>query len=227
MATKRKPAGRAWRGNAAALAALLAFLCTLAFSAADYQKMESLAQERYGPEAADTVRAWRTTIDEASSKSEAQKLRDVNDFFNSRVRWVEDTAAWGERDYWATPLEVMGHAKGDCEDFAIAKYMSLLLAGIDISKLRITYVKTVYRGVNTAHMVLAYYQSPGADPAILDNIVQDIRPASQRKDLTPVFGFNSAGLWLAGAASPATTDPASRMSRWRGLLARAAAEGLG
>ena len=55
----------------------------------------------------------------------------------------------------------------------------------------------------------------------------DILPASQRKDLTPVYGFNSLGIWVGGARNPASREPESRLSRWRDLLRRAAEEGLG
>jgi hypothetical protein len=106
-----------------------------------------------------------------------------------------------------------------------------LLGGVDVNKLRITYVKAQIGGpesrINAAHMVLAYYDSPAADPKILDNLIGDVRPASRREDLTPVYGFNSKGLWVGGAAAPATTNPGAKLSRWRDLLQRAAAEGLG
>src|SRR5690606_32848384 len=121
--------------------------------------------------------------------------------------------------------------EGDCEDFSIAKYMTLLLAGVEVSKMRITYVKAQmgggYSNATEAHMVLAYYPTPSADPLILDNLISEVRPASRRPDLTPVFGFNSQGLWVGGAAAPATQDPGARLSRWRDLLQRMAADGLG
>jgi predicted transglutaminase-like cysteine proteinase len=125
----------------------------------------------------------------------------------------------------------MGRGMGDCEDFAIAKYLTLVLAGVDVDKLRITYVKarTMDSGdvTNAAHMVLAYYPSATEEPVILDNLITAIRPASQRPDLTPVYGFNSKGLWVGHATAPATTRPATKLSRWRNLLRRASAEGLG
>ncbi len=209
----------------------LALLAGLSIAVPDLDKMQNLALTRYGQQAHDTVGEWRTAIDQAQGMTDEQKIVLVNDFFNTRIRWMEDPQAWGQKDYWATPLEVMGHKKGDCEDFAIAKYATLLLAGMDINKLRITYVKAKiggpYSKVHAAHMVLAYYPTPGADPKILDNLVMQIQPASLRPDLTPVFGFNSNGLWVGGAAAPATKDPGAKLSRWRDLLARAAEEGLG
>ena len=48
-------------------------------------------------------------------------------------------------------------------------------------------------------MVLAYYPQPNTEPLILDNLVTSVRPASRRPDLTPVFSFNSEGLWKASA----------------------------
>ena len=49
------------------------------------------------------------------------------------------------------------------------------------------------------NMVLAYFPTPQADPLILDNLVPEIRPASRRQDLVPVYSFNVNGLWLAKA----------------------------
>jgi len=74
-------------------------------------------------------------------------------------------------------------------------------------------------------MVLAYYAQPGGEPLILDNLIGEVRPASRRPDLTPVFSFNSEGLWQ-GTAGAAAGDPTVRLSRWREVLAKARAEGF-
>ena len=76
-------------------------------------------------------------------------------------------------------------------------------------------------------MVLAYYPSPLAEPLILDNLMDVVRPASERADLKPVYGFNSRGLWVGGVARPQVRDPGAKLSRWRDLLQRMAADGLG
>ena len=220
-------------GLAARWLALLALFvaASLVIAKTDLDKMQSIALSRYGQDTANTVAEWRAMIDKIQPLTDQQKTVAVNDFFNGRIRWVQDPEAWGQQDYWATPLETMAKGMGDCEDFAIAKYATLLLAGVDINKLRITYVKArmggPYSKIHEAHMVLAYYPTPSGIPDILDNLITDIRPASQRSDLTPVYGFNSNGLWVGGAAAPATNDPGAKLSRWRDLLQRAAAEGLG
>lgn len=214
-----------------AAAIALALSCALVLGGVDLDRMEQLALSRYGPNTAETVVRWRSLISEISGLSETDKVERVNSFFNNLVRWRTDMEVWGQNDYWATPLETMARREGDCEDFSIAKYMTLLLAGVDVSKMRITYVKAqiggAYSNATEAHMVLAYYPTPSADPLILDNMVSEVRPASRRPDLTPVFGFNSEGLWVGGATAPATQDPGARLSRWRDLLQRMAADGLG
>lgn len=223
-------AARAQRLLALATACLM-LLGYLGPATADLNRMQRLALERYGPQTASTVAEWRALIDNVRNLSDSEKLEQVNRFFNNRVAWKSDSEIWRQQDYWATPLETLGRELGDCEDFSIAKYMTLMLAGVDIDRMRITYVKArmgaAGSGKYQAHMVLAYYDSPAADPSILDNMIDEIRPASRRPDLKPVFGFNSQGLWVRGAKTPATSDPGARLSRWRDLLQRMAADGLG
>lgn len=116
-------------------------------------------------------------------------LQLVNDEINSRVEWLSDKVHWGVDDYWATPAETIGSAGGDCEDYSIAKYYMLKELGVPLSRLRITYVRALsLKG--KAHMVLAYYPRPDADPLILDNLNPRVLPASQRPDLDPVYSFN-------------------------------------
>ncbi|WP_241521254.1 transglutaminase-like cysteine peptidase [Kineobactrum sediminis] len=218
-------------GKWAAIILGAVFACTLVPASIDLDRMEQLALSRYNASTAATVASWRQLIDEIEVLADEQKVARVNTFFNRLIRWRQDRDIWQQEDYWATPLETMARRQGDCEDFAVAKYMTLLLAGVDVDKMRITYVRAQVGGphsnISQAHMVLAYYSVSSADPLILDNIVSEIRPASRREDLKPVFGFNSKGLWVGAADSPATNDPGARLSRWRNLLQRMAADGLG
>lgn len=120
---------------------------------------------------------------------EEDALQAVNDAINGQVKWVGDKEHWGANDYWATPAESIATAGGDCEDFSIAKYYLLKELGVPLQRLRITYVRAS-RFKEPAHMVLAYYRSPDAEPLILDNIDPVVRSASQRTDLEPVYSFN-------------------------------------
>ena len=211
------------------LACSFAWLGVWGWSQVNLDKTQALALERYGPPAAEVIGAWRRMIEESRSLPEAQKLAVVNTFFNRRMVYEVDAVVWRQNDYWATPLEFMGRATGDCEDFSISKYMTLLMMGVPNEKLRMIYVRA--RATESvvvkseAHMVLGYYDSPNAEPLILDNLISSIRPASRRSDLTPVFSFNSQGLWVAGSSASAA-DPTARLSRWREVLERMKAEGL-
>lgn len=152
------------------------------------------AKKLYGNAAAERLNHWQNLLTYSKKLSEVQKLVEVNDFFN-RMEFVEDIAHWGEEDFWATPVEFLATGAGDCEDFSIAKYFTLREMGVPDAKLRITYVKAVE--LDQAHMVLSYFASLEEEPLILDNLVKEIRPASQRKDLIPVYNFNGDGLWLS------------------------------
>lgn len=208
---------------------LTAALLICAFAAADVERMLSVLK-RYGGSPA-IFRDWRQLIDDSRGLGTQDKLRRINEFFNRKIQFAEDIQIWGQPDYWATPLETLAKAKGDCEDFTIAKYFTLLEAGLPNEQLRLIYVKARIGGpasnVTQAHMVLAYYSAPDAEPMILDNLITDIRPASRRSDLQPVFSFNSQGIWSNPIASgvPGSTGT-GRLTRWQELLNRAKAEGF-
>jgi len=207
----------------------LVFGASLAFAGVELDRMLVLAGQRYGDSGASSVAAWRDLLNQTSSQSDTVKLRWVNDFFNRRIRFGEDSDIWGKRDHWATPLETLGRGAGDCEDFAIAKYVTLKLLGIPSEKLRMTYVKARIGGPQSnlvqAHMVLSYYPAPGDEPLVLDNLISDIRPASRRSDLTMVFGFNTEGLWVGGV-NPRAASASQRLSKWQSVLARMREEGI-
>jgi len=186
----------------------------LAFSDALLAWME----REYGPAARDRVVALQALVAKGSDLSESGKLRQVNAFFN-RVHYDSDSALWDQKDYWATPFEVLGVNSADCEDYAISKYFTLISMGVDEKKLRITYVKSLK--LDEAHMVLAYYPSAGAEPLILDNLSEAIEPAAKRDDLVPVYSFNGADLWLAvNRLEGKKVGEADRISRWQAYQAK-------
>lgn len=196
---------------------------TLAQSGLD--RLHLLALQRYGNPAAEIVGGWRHMLEESRALSDDEKLKAVNLFFNRHMRFNSDQAVWGVPDYWATPLESLDKRAGDCEDYAIAKYASLVAMGVPTARLRMVYVRARLNGQSLAHMVLAYYAEPGAEPLILDNLRPELLPASQRRDLTPVFSFNTEGLWQ-GVGQQTAGNPLVRLSIWRELVAKLKAEGF-
>lgn len=186
------------------------------------------AARRHGAQAVSGARALQSVLGALQGRAETDKLAAINDFFNRRIVFATDREVWAEEDYWASPLEMLGKGRGDCEDYVIGKYFSLLLADVPMAKLRLVYVQARVGGPDgeqVAHMVLAYYAAPGAEPLILDNLLGEIRTATHRPDLTPVFSFNSEGLWR-GVGAQGAGDPVARLSRWRDVLAKAHAEGF-
>ncbi len=224
-----------WRaGSPSVLLSLVVVLgaCSLlgtrSDAARDHDRLLEQASSRYGAAGEQAVRDWQRMLNASRGLSERDKLTQVNLFFNSRLRFRDDIEIWGESDYWATPLETMVRQAGDCEDFSIAKYVSLLELGVPAQRLRLIYVKAERglpgSGISQAHMVIGYFSTPTAEPLVLDNLVGDILPGSQRPDLTPVFSFNDAGLWAGGQL--ASADPTTRLSRWRTLLQRLHEDGF-
>lgn len=191
------------------------------------QRLRQSMQQQYGTSGLAVLEAWFELLERLRRQDIQTQLRDVNDFFNRRIRWVEDIYNWGQEDFWATPLETMGQGQGDCEDYSIAKYVSLKQLDVPGERLRMIYVRArIGRSqITQAHMVLGYYSTPSAEPLVLDNIAPSISPASQRTDLDPVFSFNSEGLW-AGGSSESRADPLARLSRWRSVVKRMQSQGF-
>ncbi|MCF7494364.1 transglutaminase-like cysteine peptidase [Vibrio sp. L5-1] len=173
----------------------------------------------YGERAGKRVATWRSNMTSYEGLSETEKLDSVNRFFN-QMYFVDDNILWGKNDYWATPLEFLGSNAGDCEDFTIAKYFSLLELGVPDKKLRLVYVKALE--LNQFHMVLAYYSTPSAEPLILDNLNPEIKRGSKRGDLRPIYSFNGKNLWLikSAAGSGKLAGKSSRLSLWNDLRSR-------
>ncbi len=189
----------------------------------DFKQVMQNAEKKYGKlniMTRDKITSWETLIEESGQLEERQKLEAVNGFFNRQYRFLDDQRNWKENDYWATPIEATVKGAADCEDYSISKYFTLRRLGIPSSKLRITYVKALK--YNQAHMVLTYYATPTSDPLVLDNLIPEIRPASQRRDLLPVYAFNAEGLYIPGKKS----GDSKKLSRWQDVLKKMREEGF-
>lgn len=218
------PRGR-WLAWAGAIALLWAVSGSGRAGLVDFSdKLLAYVEQRWGHEAPPRLKVWQRLVHDnqaatASGRADATGLKLVNGFFN-QVPYLSDMSNWGVEDYWATPIEMLGSFGGDCEDYCIGKYLSLKEIGVPIEKLRITYVRALRLG--ESHMVLAYYPTPDADPLILDNLNGEIRPASQRPDLEPVYGFNDDDLW--DTSGSVRKGGASNVRLWRELLEKLAKE---
>jgi predicted transglutaminase-like cysteine proteinase len=183
---------------------------------------------RWGQSAIPRLLAWKEFIHDEKPTAQGQwsplkepainALKNTNRFFN-RIPYQTDQAHWGVADYWATPIEMLASNAGDCEDYAAAKYFSLRDLGTPVGQLRMVYVRAIK--INEAHMVLAWYPTPEAEPMILDILTGDIKPASQRTDLEPVYSFNDDDIW---AGDTQKKGGASQIRFWKDLKEKMARE---
>jgi len=193
----------------------------------DFNTINARTQRLYGPASTAAQRNiddWELLLKKPAEGNIQATLNRVNQFFNSRIRFVDDITVWGQEDYWATPVEALRKGAGDCEDYALAKYFTLRQLGVPASQLRITYVKALQ--LNQAHMVVTWYSTPDAIPLVLDNLKPAILPATARSDLLPVYSFNGEGLWIPQASGSKRVGDSKRLSRWQDLLTRMRAEGF-
>jgi predicted transglutaminase-like cysteine proteinase len=222
---------------AGACALVLAALCAwLPQPAAALDPARLLAAAAaLGPRAEAGARELLALLQRIAVLDEVAKAREVNDFYNQRIRFDSDQAVWGQEEYWASPLQTLDKGRGDCDDYVIAKYFTLVAAGVPHARLRMAYVAITGPPAaperpgdkSVAHMVLAYYAQPGAEPLVLDNVVREMRRASERPDLSvPTYVFNAEGAWQPQAGQERRIGGASRLARWPNLAARAAAEGF-
>lgn len=175
-------------------------------------------EKEHGEYAKRRLLAWQALIREEKDDDISLTLEKVNVFFN-RMQFVDDIVHWKQNDYWATPVEFLSTGAGDCEDYSLAKYFTLKAMGVPEERLNLTYVMAVQ--LNQAHMVVTYHETPAEEPLVLDNLIGEIKPATTRKDLLPVYSFNGTGLWLAkvrGRGQKVGTS--DRLKRWRDLLRR-------
>jgi len=182
-------------------------------------------EARYGADALKRVTEMSQLINSLQDSSVEVQLKRVNDFFN-RVDFVSDQENWQQEDYWSRPLEFLGVNKGDCEDYVIAKFFTLLKLGISPDRLYFTYV--TYLKTNQAHMVLTYVKTPDAIPLVLDNINKEVLLASQRHDLRHIYSFNAQALYLNKQKALGQIVPSGlkKNKRWVTFLSQVSMEQL-
>jgi len=132
---------------------------------------------------------WEKFLDEIRRDDKWDQLAAVNRYMNTR-RYVSDSRNWGVKDYWATPGEFMARS-GDCEDFAIAKYLSLRQLGWSDDELRVAVVRDLSLNVN--HAVLIVYFN--GRTWLLDNQIRRVVETESVRHYRPVFSINEKYWW--------------------------------
>jgi predicted transglutaminase-like cysteine proteinase len=137
------------------------------------------------------LRNWRNAVKRMKTLSGYALLSAVNTNINQLIRYRNDERAWGKADHWATPVEALT-GFGDCEDFAILKYVTLSELGFGEDQLKIVVVKDQKRGIG--HAVLAVRSGTQID--ILDNLSPHPVKHTEIESYTPVYSVNREGRWL-------------------------------
>jgi predicted transglutaminase-like cysteine proteinase len=163
-------------------------------------------------------------IEAVKSKSGRARLEEANRAVNAAIRYVSDYAQFGEADRWSAPLATFATAKGDCEDYAIAKYVALREAGFPEGELLVVLVRD--RAVRQDHAVLAAHLDDRW--LILDNRRSELLADSDASSFTPLFAINHRGVQLfaapfakrpllAGEAEAAPAAASDDLGEWSGL----------
>jgi predicted transglutaminase-like cysteine proteinase len=135
------------------------------------------------------VLAWQSMLQAQLGRPAIDQLQAVNRFLNEWV-YKSDELNYGRRDYWATPLEFLRHS-GDCEDYAIIKYVSLRQLGYPADQLRLVVVRDTLRDL--AHAVLAVYLPD--DVYVLDNLTSAVLPQRRVTHYVPYYSINETTRW--------------------------------
>jgi predicted transglutaminase-like cysteine proteinase len=134
---------------------------------------------------------WQVFLRDIAANSEREQLELVNRYING-APYVSDARNWDRLDHWAIPSELFARG-GDCEDYVIAKYLSLRQLGVPAEKLRIVAVQDLRRGED--HAVLTV--ESGGKLMVLDNHYRRVRSWDDlRADYVPYYSLNEDGVWM-------------------------------
>jgi len=130
-------------------------------------QIKGQAKKRAGGKALKRLNKWEALINGHQNDSDFEKLKVVNDFFENQINVAADWGKTNGNDYWQSPIETLVRGKGDCDDFAMAHYVSLRLLGIPADQLRIGVAEHPELG---GHAVVLFYPPNERDPWVLDNL---------------------------------------------------------
>ena len=133
---------------------------------------------------------WKEFVDSLRGKDRMTQIKAIHRQMN-RKRYIIDPRNWGVKDYWATPVQ-FGRKNGDCEDYAISKFMALRRLGFPNDRMRIVVLQDL--NLNIAHAVLVVYYN--GQRLVLDNQIRRVVPASRIRHYKPYYSLNETTWWL-------------------------------
>jgi predicted transglutaminase-like cysteine proteinase len=174
--------------------------------------------------ASDAALKFLAIVDAGREREGRARLGEINRAINLSIRPVDDLVQYGQVDFWSSPLVTFYHGAGDCEDYAIAKYVALRMAGIAAEDLRIIVMVDTFR--HEGHAVTAARLD--GHWLILDNRRTAMIEDSYLRNYRPLFVIDDTGVnkftdapVLASMPEPAPVTPASTLNVQPGLIAAA------
>ena len=138
---------------------------------------------------AEKFKDWVVFLEPLRDKDAMVQLKAVNAFMN-KSKYIQDNKNWGVKDYWASPGEFLDNF-GDCEDYAIAKYMALKFLGFDVTKMRIVVIQDL--NLKIGHAILAVYIDNRI--LILDNQIKIVADSRKIRHYKPIYSINEQAWW--------------------------------
>jgi predicted transglutaminase-like cysteine proteinase len=138
--------------------------------------------------------AARRLIDlsaEGAGRNGRARVGLINRAVDYAISPASDEAQWRVPDHWSSPLETLQSGRGDCEDYAIVKYLALLEVGISEADLRIVLMKNVFPSED--HAVLA--ARVDGEWLILDSRTLTLVRDTDVKGAAPIFVLDNVGAW--------------------------------
>lgn len=124
-------------------------------------------------------------VDAARTETGRARAGQINRAINLAIRPMRDSAQFGVADVWQSPLMTFANGAGDCEDYAIAKYVALREAGMSANDLKLVIVHDDRVGED--HAVTA--ARIDGDWLILDNRKMLLLTDAQAPDLKPLIAL--------------------------------------
>ena len=152
-------------------------------------------------------------VDHARAREGRARLGEINRAINLAIRPMSDMAQYGQIDVWSSPLVTFTTGAGDCEDYAIAKYVALRLAGISADDLRIVVMHNILR--DEGHAVVAA-RLDGRWLTLDNNRMAMVEDSYLRNYFRPLFVIDQRGVMkyvdTPVIASAAARDPAPSLT---------------
>jgi predicted transglutaminase-like cysteine proteinase len=146
-------------------------------------------------------------VKEARAHEGRVRLNFVNQRVNGAIRYTSDMTQWGTPDEWSAPLAggkgSFETGLGDCEDYAIAKYVALRAAGVSAKQLRVLLVRDNIARLD--HAVLAANEE--GHWFILDNRWTVAVEDTDVRRFTPLFALDDQGVKLLAAPYAERAEP--------------------